>query len=215
LRLTASVNFVQMRIVPLLGELSTLYPNLKIECVFSDAVVDLIAERIDLAIRLAPTIEGDLIAAKLMDTHYRVVASASYLAAHPRLTRPSDLSAHRCVLFNLRPFRTRWIFRSSAGRLEEVAVEGNLLLSTASAIRDAALAGLGPALLPDWLITPDMGAGRLVDVFPTYSVTATTFDTGAWLVYPSRAYLPNKVRVMIDFLKVRLGSAPKIRSRRR
>ena len=89
-----------------------------------------------------------------------------------------------------------------------------MLLSTASAIRDAALAGLGPALLPDWLITPDMGAGRLVDVFPTYSVTATV-STPAHGSCTQSAYLPNKVRVMIDFLKVRLGSAPKIRSRRR
>ena len=205
LRLTASVTFGQTRIVPLLAELRALYPDLKVECIFTDAIVDLIAERVDLAIRLAPAIEGDLIVAKLMDTHWRVVASPGYIAAHPRLAQPSDVGRHRCVLFNLRPYRTRWTFRSRAGRLEDVAVEGDFVLAPIGAIHDAAVAGLGPALLPDWLIDEDIAAGRLVDAFPNHAVTATAFDTAAWLVYPNRTFLPNKVRVVIDFLRERIG----------
>lgn len=205
LRLTASVSFGQVRIVPLLPELRARYPDLKVECLFTDANVDLVAERVDLAIRLAPAVDGDLIAAKLMDTHYRVVASPKYLAASARLSRVSDISRHRCILFNLRPFRTRWIFRHPSGRMEEVPISGDLVLAPAGAIRDAALAGVGPALLPDWLIDEDIAAGRLVNPFPNHAVTATTFDTAAWLVYPSRAYLPNKVRIAIDFLREHLG----------
>jgi DNA-binding transcriptional LysR family regulator len=204
LRLTASVTFGQMRIVPLLAELRALYPDLKVECLFTDAILDLIAERVDLAIRLAPTIEGDLIAAKLVGIHWRVVASPGYVAWHSRLAQPADVGRHRCVLFNLRPYRTRWTFRNRAGRLEEVAIGGDIVLAPAGAIRDAALAGLGPALLPDWLIDEDISAGRLVDAFPNHAVTATAFDTAAWLVYPSRAFLPNKVRVVIDFLRKRI-----------
>ena len=71
----------------------------------------------------------------------------------------------------------------------------------AGALFDAALAGIGPALLPDWLVDAAVDDGQLVDLFPHLQATATTFDTAAWLVYPSRAYLPGKVRVMIDFLK--------------
>ncbi len=160
------------------------------------------AERVDLAVRLAPTVEGDLIATKLMDTRYRVVASPAYLAAHAPLTVPADLSAHRVLLFNLRAYRTRWLFprRGGAGgggrhRRRRDAGPGRI------AVR-AALAGLGPALLPDWLVDEAVARGELIDVFPLHAAaTATTFDTAAWLVYPSRAYLPNKVRVMIDFLK--------------
>jgi DNA-binding transcriptional LysR family regulator len=215
LRLTASVSFGQMRIVPLLPELRARYPDLKIECLFTDANVDLIAGRIDLAIRLAPTIEGDLIAAKLMDTHYRVVASPEYLTASAPLSRVSDITRHRCILFNLRPFRTRWIFRHRSGRLEEVPISGDLVLAPAGAIRDAALAGLGPALLPDWLIDEDIAAGRLVNAFPNHTVTATTFDTAAWLVYPSRAYLPGKVRVVIDFLRESMAGPGSPRTTRR
>lgn len=60
---------------------------------------------------------------------------------------------------------------------------------------------MGLALLPHWLIDEDLRAGTLVNVFPEYEVTATDFNTAAWLVYPTRAYVPLKVRVFIDFLK--------------
>jgi DNA-binding transcriptional LysR family regulator len=205
LRLTASVTFGQMRIVPLLVEFRRRYPELKVEGVFTDANVDLVAERIDLAIRLAPVIEGDLIAAKLIDTRYRVVASSDYLATSPPLAKPSDLTAHRVLLFNIKAFRTRWLFLDSEGRQEAVPISGDVTLAPAGSLLTAALSGLGPALLPNWLVDDAIGSGALVNVFPDHAVTATTFDTAAWLVYPSRAYLPNKVRVMADFLREKLG----------
>jgi DNA-binding transcriptional LysR family regulator len=201
LRLTASVTFGQRRVLPLLPEFRRRYPGLQLECLFTDATLDLVAERIDLAIRLAPAVDGDLVATKLLDTRYRVVASPGYLRSAPALKTPAALSAHRCLLFTLGAYRSRWKFRDAHGTVEEVAIEGDLTLSPAGSLRDAALLGLGPALLPDWLIAEDVAAGRLRDVFPSHDVTATTFDTAAWAVYPSRAFLPRKVRVMIDFLR--------------
>jgi DNA-binding transcriptional LysR family regulator len=65
---------------------------------------------------------------------------------------------------------------------------------------------MGLALLPHWLINDDLRSGTLVNVFPDYEVTATDFSTAAWLVYPSRAYVPLKVRVFIDFLKQSISS---------
>lgn len=209
LRLTASVTFGQMCIVPLLGAFHARYPDLKVECVFSDVNVDLVSERIDLAIRLAPAIEGDLVVAKLMDTRYGVYASPEYLAQHSPLLQPGDLSRHKVLLFNLRAYRTHWLFRDSEGREERVAIQGDLTLAPASALLTATLAGLGPALLPDWLVADAVATGALVPLFPGYAATATTFDTAAWIIYPSRSYLPNKVRVMADFLRLKLqGEAP-------
>jgi DNA-binding transcriptional LysR family regulator len=205
LRLTASVTFGQMRIVPLLADFRSRYPTLKLECIFTDANVDLVAERIDLAVRLAPTIEGDLIASKLMDTRYRVVASPDYLARCEPLAKPSDLSRHVVLLFSLRAYRTRWLFRDAGGREEAVPITGDITLSPAGSLLTAALSGLGPALLPDWLVDDAIAAGTLVNVFPGHAATATTFETGAWLVYPSRAYLPGKVRVMADYLREKLA----------
>jgi DNA-binding transcriptional LysR family regulator len=67
-----------------------------------------------------------------------------------------------------------------------------------------AVAGLGPALLSDWLCRDEINDGLLVDLFPDYECTATDFDTAAWLVYPSRTYLPSKVRVFVDFLQAEI-----------
>jgi DNA-binding transcriptional LysR family regulator len=205
LRLTASVTFGQMRLVPLLAEFRARHPELKIEGVFTDANVDLVADRIDLAVRLAPVIEGDLIAAKLMDTRYRVVASPAYLGSAPPLDAPSDLTAHKVLLFTIKAFRTRWIFRDASGREETVPIAGDITLAPAGSLLTAALGGLGPALLPNWLVDDAIASGSLVNVFPHHAATATTFDTAAWLVYPSRAYLPNKVRAMADFLREKLA----------
>ncbi len=205
LRLTASETFGHVCIVPLLKEFRERYPFLKLECLFTDANLDLFADRIDLAIRLGPTVEGNLIASKLADTHYRVVASPPYLAAHGRIAAPEDIAGHKVILFNIRAFRSHWLFRDAAGRDIEVKIDGDVTLSPAGSLRTAALSDLGPALLPDWLVDGDIARGTLVNLFPGYRVTATTFNTAAWLVYPSRSYLPNKVRVVIDYLREKLG----------
>ncbi len=88
-----------------------------------------------------------------------------------------------------------------------------MLLSNALALRDCARAGLGPALLPDWLIDEDLAGRTLVDLFPDWQVTATTFDTAAYVLYPNRAFLPVKVRRTIDFLRRHLVKPTK-RARR-
>jgi DNA-binding transcriptional LysR family regulator len=201
LRLTASVTFGQMRLVPLLPAFRARYPDLRLECLFTDANVDLVADRVDLAVRLAPVVEGDLIASKLMDTRYRVVASPGYLAAHAPLSTPADLSAHKVLLFNIKAYRSRWLFRDADGREDAVPISGDITLAPAGSLLTAALAGLGPALLPDWLVDDAIAGGDLVNLFPAHAATATSFDTAAWLVYPSRAYLPGKVRAMADFLR--------------
>jgi DNA-binding transcriptional LysR family regulator len=205
LRLTTSVAFGQIWLVPLLSQFRAAFPELSLELVLTDSNVDLIRDRIDLAIRLAPAIEGDVVCAKLRDTRYRVCASPGYLQSCPPLARPSDLTNHQSLLFSFPGFRSRWLFRSRSKRLTEVPVLGAIVISNALGLRDAALAGLGPALLADWLIDRDLDAGRLIDVFPKFDVTATTFETAAWLVYPSRSFLPAKVRLMIDFLRANLG----------
>lgn len=201
LRLTASVTFGQQIIVPMLRQFRAAFPGIRVEALFTDAMVDLIADRVDLAVRLAPQVSGDLVVTKLCNTRYMVVASPSYLMSASTPAHPNDLAEHRLILFPFPPFRTRWLFRDSDGILLEQVVDGDLILSPASALRDAALAGLGAAMLPDWLVASDIAQGRLIHVLKQWDVTATTFDTAAWLVYPSRSYLPGKTRAMIDFLK--------------
>ncbi|MEM9144652.1 MAG: substrate binding domain-containing protein [Pseudomonadota bacterium] len=208
LRLTASMTFGQRCVLPALPASRARYPELSLDCLFTDAMLDLVAERIDLAIRLGPAIEGDVVAAKLMPTRYRVVASPAHLAGAQGLTEPADLAHHRCLLFSLRAYQTAWRFRRADGAEITVPVAGDIVLSPASSLRQAALAGLGPALLPDWLIDEDIAQGRLVDVFPDHAATATSFETAAFVVYPSRSILPQKVRAMIDHLRAHLALRP-------
>lgn len=205
LRLTASVAYGQMCVLPLLPRFRAAYPGIKLELLFTDSNLDFVGERVDLAIRLAPTLQGDVVAARLARTSYHVVASADYVAAHGRPGAPAELVRHSCLLLDLPGFYRSWRFRAAAGAEELVKINGDVTLSTPLALRGAALAGLGPALLADWLVADALADGRLVDLFPGHQVTQTDFNTAAWIVYPSRAFLPRKVRVMIDFLKAHLG----------
>ena len=127
--------------------------------------------------------------------------------ASARLYKISRLSSSsRSLRFALPEFRTRWKFRRD-GAVTEVAINGNTLISNALSLRRAARDGLGAALLADWLVRRELAEGTLIDLFPDHDCTATTFDTGAWALYPSKEYLPRKVRSMIDFLRDRLRSA--------
>lgn len=207
LRVTATVAFGICRLAPLLPAFRAAYPDLKVELVLADNNLDLVTERIDLAIRLAPGISGDLIGTKLMDTRYMICASPDYLRTAPAIETPRDLEHVSCVLYTLGDFRTRWRFRRAGEDLFDVPVQGQFYISNALAVRDSALRGLGPALLADWIASDAIRDGRLIRLFPDYDVTATNFATAAWLLYPSRSYLPSKVRVMIDFLKANTAAA--------
>lgn len=206
IRLTASVAFGQIRVVPLLAAFGAAFPRLELELILSDANLDLVADRIDLAIRLAPSYRADVIGVKLVPTRYRVMASPSYIEREGWPGTPEALSDQESLRFNLPDYRTRWLFRRGAN-VTEVPIGGRIVISNALALRSAALAGLGPALLGDWLVHDDVAAGRLVDLFPDFEVAATTFDTAAWLLYPSKEHLPRKVRAVIDFLRKEICAA--------
>ena len=204
LRLTASVAFGLTCIVPLLDEFKALFPKLKLDLILSDNNLDLVAESIDLAIRLSPSLSHDIIATKLMDTKYFVVAAESYIARNGAPAVPAELAKHACIRFSLPHYRDQWQFRDESGRVQQISVSGDFVMSNAYSIYAAAKRGLGPALLPDFLVAPDLANGSLINLFPKYQAAAADFNTAAWLLYPSRTYLPSKVRGTIDFLKQRI-----------
>ena len=200
LRLTASVAFGEVCLRPLLPALHAAFPRLQFELLFTDDTLDLIADRVDIAIRLAPSYRADIIGTKLFQTRYHVAASPKYLRRHPAPEKPQDLARHACLLYALPEFRSRWLFKRKE-IVSEVPVRGSFIFSSALVMKTAAVDGLGPALLADLQIADDLRSGRLVDLFPAYEATATTFDTAAWLLYPSRSYIPRKVRAVIDWLR--------------
>lgn len=205
LRITTSVSFGLKCIVPLLPKFETIYPELTIDLLLSDSRLDLMSERIDLAIRLGQLTDSTLIARKLMSTRYYVCACPDYIKQHDKLDRPQDITRHNCLLFPLAGFRSHWIFQDDLGKICKIPVSGNVIISNAIALKECAIAGMGLALLPHWLVNEDLEAKRLVKVLPDYRVTATNFDTSVWLVYPSRKYIPSKVKVFTDFLQQYFG----------
>jgi DNA-binding transcriptional LysR family regulator len=105
-------------------------------------------------------------------------------------------------------FRDRWFFNGrEGGQKITVTVNWRLLSANGLALRECALAGLGFALMPDWLISDDLSAGRLVDLFPEHDVTIVDAPTGVWLLYPSRSYVPAKVRAFIDFMRAAMRAS--------
>lgn len=206
-RITASVGFGQAMLAPLLPALRRRHPGLSLDLLLTDAVVDLVAQQVDVALRLGPALDSSLVGMRLRAVHYRVVASPGYLRRHGRPRVPDDLSRCDCLRFSLPGFRSAWTLRDAQGLAQSVPVSGWLVSSTAPALHRAALDGLGVALLADWLVDPDIESGRLVDLFPRHEATATDFDSAVWLLYASRAHLPGRVRAVVDFLKGALAVA--------
>jgi len=201
LRITASNSFGVKVVMPQIPQFTAKYPELSVDVVLTDAVVDLVAERFDLAIRLGRLVDSNLVAKLFMHTRYRVVASPNYLRSHAPIKKPNDLSARDAILFPLPGFRSRWMFRDRQGDTSEVSVKGRITVSSAIGLQQCALGGCGPALLPAWLIEENLADGKLVDVLPKWEVAATNFDTAAWFVYPSRTYVPLKVRAFMEFMR--------------
>ena len=204
-RLSAPVSIGRALLLPHLEAFRSSHPEIMLECYFDDRVTDLVGDGIDVAVRMAPSITGNLICTYQLQTRYRVVATPDWLAKSSSLDDPSALTDLDCILFTLPGFRDQWAFRCKEGSTQSIPVKGKLLFSNGDSVVDAMLDGLGPALLVDALIEQHLETGRCVDQIPNYEVTATTFDTAAWIVYPSKNYMPKKTRAVIDFIKEKMG----------
>ncbi len=206
LRITASPSLGATCISPLLTEFTQLHPDLTVDLRLTDIVLDPVSENIDVAIRQGPLADSTLVAERLMQTVYSVCASPEYLEKNGELQQPSDIAHYKCLTFPLPGFRSIWKFRlkNNPQRVEQVNIKSRLTVNLGLVLKKCAIDGAGLALLSDWLIGSSFEDGELVNVFPEHQVTATEFETMAWIVYPSRTYIPEKVRVFTTFLKGRL-----------
>ncbi len=206
LRITAPAVFANRAIVPLLPEFAAEYPRLSLELLISDTYADLVEERIDLAIRLGSLEDSSFIARRLQPLRFYICASPAYLDRHGRPELPGDIAAHQCLQFPRSGYALDWLLRDDHGEITRVPISGNYLITNSDSIRQCALAGLGLALLPDWLVDDAIASGELVRLYPAYDVTATDYDGAVWLLYPSRQYLPLRARVFIDFLAAQFAN---------
>lgn len=194
LRITAPVTFAQVNLVPFLPEFARRYPALSFELLLTDQLLDLVEQRVDLAVRLGKLADSSLIAHRLCDMVYAVCASPDYLRRHGRPASPAELEDHECLRYPVPGYGARWRFRQGEGPVSEVPIRGRVVVSNGVALRQCAVAGMGILMLPRWNVAEELRTGALVELFAEYRATASEFDTAAWLLYPSRSYLPLKVR---------------------
>lgn len=201
LRITAGVVYGEMYIAPMLPELAERYPSLTVELILTDANLDLIEERIDVAVRVGTLRDSSYVARRLTTLSFYLCAARKYLDRHGIPTQPQEVASHNCILFPRAGFSTsKWLFRNDGGNLIEVPVDGNCLITHSRAVKQCALEGMGLTLLPDWLVGAEVETGSLIRLFENYQVTPTDFQGGVWLVTPSREYVPLKTRVFTEFL---------------
>jgi len=209
LRIACPVSFAELNLTPLLPRFAQEYPELRYELLLTDAPVDPVAAQLDVVIRIGPLQDSTLIAHKLCPMEARVCATPAYLRAHGQPRLPAELAQHRCLVLALPGFsRSHWKFTDTVGQTTEVSVSETLRTSNAMALKQCALAGMGITLQARWMVGRELRAGTLVDLFPDYTVTAALDEAAAWLLYPSRTYVPLKVQAFVAFLREQFRHGP-------
>jgi DNA-binding transcriptional LysR family regulator len=211
-RVTASVSYGYAVLVPMLATLRKAYPRLEIDLRLTDSIVDLVAERVDVALRLRQAADSSLVGVRLARIRYYVCASPAYLKQHGAPTTPADLAAHDCLRCPVPGYSAQWRFRDPLGAIDGIDIHGRLTMSNSLALQRAAQEGLGPALLPDWLVGADLATGRLIDLLPRHEATPTDFDNAIWLLHTSRSYIPHRVRAFLDFVKKQYAESLRARA---
>lgn len=197
LRMTAPQAFGELSLMELVCAFQKQYPDIEPEIFLSDRVVDLVGEGFDLAVRVTAMPDSSLIVRRLCAVPMHVVASPSYLEAHGRPAIISDLAEHQAIAdTNIGGGGETWRLRSGAdGTSVPVRILPVLRVNSAIAARQAAVAGRGIALCPDFAVAADLETGRLVSLFPG----APDYDLALHLLYPNRQHLSGRVRAFIDF----------------
>jgi DNA-binding transcriptional LysR family regulator len=196
-RVNCNVPFGLHRLLPLIPQFTAAYPEVRLDIVLADRVVDLMDERADVAIRLGPMRPSQLIARKLGQSRMAVVAAPAYLARRGVPQTPYDLDVHNCIAFNFARHVDEWSFVVDGAHVS-LPARGNVAASDGEISRRLALAGQGVARLSLFHISPDINAGRLVPVLEAYNPGDVEELNVVYVGHGGR--LPARVRAFIDFL---------------
>ena len=205
LRINCFVPFGVRHLLPILPEFAQRYPDIALDVMVSDAVVDLLEDRTDIAIRTGKLKESNLVARKLGDDAMVVVASPAYLARHGTPRTLADLQNHNLLAFNFRCQNETWPFLDGAGGTLQVAPQGNTQISDGDSMRQLVLAGMGVGRFSRLHVQPDIDQGRLLPVLEAFN-PGDRETVHAVFVGPGQQ-VPARVRVMLDYLleKVKLA----------
>jgi DNA-binding transcriptional LysR family regulator len=195
LRVNAPLAIGQLLIAPLSGEFLRRYPDVQVELIFNDRLVDLVEEGVDVALRLGGALPQDAVARRIAVSPRHLVAAPSYLAGHAPLRTPQDLAQHDYVRFAWLAGGDRVELHNGA-RTEAVETHSRFRVNNALSIREALLAGDGIGLCPAWLVHDLVASGALLRVLPDWHGAPQELD----LLSASRRYQPLRARLFVDFV---------------
>jgi DNA-binding transcriptional LysR family regulator len=195
IRLSAPMDLGRTRIAPLLDEFMQAHPDIRVDLTLTDSQVDLVAQGLDLAVRLGTLSDSSLISRKLENNYRHVVAANSYLEQYGTPASPQDLDKHNCLVMRFgSSIDNEWPFQIN-GRAVRVPVYGNRIANDGSLVREWCRQGLGIAFKSGWDVAADIESGALVRLLDDFAAMPSSIQ----LVYPSARTLPNRVRKLIDF----------------
>ncbi len=200
-RITCGDHVLQSILLPRLAPLLQDYPDVTVEFDVNYGFRDIVADRFDAGVRMGSTIDKDMIALPIGPAlRLAVVASPAYFAAHPAPKVPPDLTEHRCINQRMPTSGGLYVWDfERRGRKVKVRVDGPIIFNTTPPQVDAALAGLGVALLPEDEVMSHVGAGRLVSVLEDWCPKFA----GYHLYYPSRRQPSPAFSLVVDALRLR------------
>ena len=207
LRVTAPVALARQQLVPLLADFLRQYPEVRLELDLSDRISSLATEGFDLAIRHTASPPDTHVAWTLCQTRSVLVATPAYLRRSGMPQLPQELAGHNCLHYPRSQDRPAWTLeRRDAAAQERVTVQvsGSLAANNSEALRDAALAGLGIALLPDFSAQDSLRAGKLVELLPAWTPVGS-FAGQLYAIRPYSAHVPRAVSALVAFLRERLA----------
>jgi DNA-binding transcriptional LysR family regulator len=195
IRVTVAPVFGRLYLVPRLQEFFARCPDIIVDLVVTDRIVNLVEEGVDLAIHNGELKDSTLIVKRIATTPVVTIASTSYLKQHGEPASPGELDAHRCVIFAPQGVPKAWGFQSKFGAIE-YRPKGSFRTNDADQIRAAVLFDLGLAHTPGWLFAPEIASGAVCRVLRDYEPPPLSISA----VHPAGRRLATKVRIFVDFL---------------
>lgn len=208
-RLSVPTGLGQMLLSPLLIAYKQQYPDICLDVRFDNRITNMVAEEVDIALRVMSTPPDNTVATRIGSVEWVVCATPAYLKAHPAVRVPSDLKQLSLVCAGVvgRSLRLT-AYQASAEQTEsreEVELQPSLLSENFSFLREAVLAGVGIGILPRYAVQEDLQAGRLQAVLAPYRMSI--FGTGIWMLTLPNRYATMAVRSMMNYLKEEVRQA--------
>ncbi len=205
-RVTAPVAFARQQLVPRISAFLHAYPQVHIQLEVSDRLVSLAGEGFDLAIRHSNHLPETHVALQLCATRTLLVAAPEYLDSRGTPDHPLALAAHNCLYYPRGTDLPCWRFARDSWREETLSVDvkGPFATNNSESIRDAALSGLGIALLPDFSARTSIASGELCEVLPDWRII-DAFANNIWIIRPYAPHVPQAVLTFTHWLRTEFG----------